>query len=441
MPSARAAGADVPFVDAAGIHVESVSQLDARQYNVKVSTAALGRAVDVRILVPSDYGATTDRFPVLYLFHGTSGRASDWVNTGDAEPATEGLPLIVVMPDAGFDGNGGGWFTNWVDTTTKLGPSQWETFHVDQLIPWIDANLRTRSTRDGRAIAGLSQGGFGSTTYAARHPDLFASVASFSGAPDIDYNPATAAGATAIIEATAFGLDGVEPEAMFGSRATNEINWQGHDPADLVNNLRGVDVWLYTATGANGPYDPAPNPGASGIELATHGSTISFVQRAQDQGVPVHLEDYVYGTHTWAYWARDLRQYLVPLMSTFAAAAPPPSTVSYQSIERAWTQWGWSVAVDRSAAQQFSALRGASSSGFMLQGSGTATVTTPAFYPPGSTHTVTTTGPLGGTTSTAIADASGHLQLTVSLGPSLPTVAVIGVPALPPVTATVTIAA
>ena len=439
LPSARAAGADVPFVDAAGIHVESVTQLDARQYNVKVSTAALGRAVDVRILVPSDYTATADRLPVLYLYHGTSGRASDWVQTGDAEAATDGLPLIVVMPDAGFDGNGGGWFTNWVNTTTKLGPSQWETFHVDQLIPWIDTNLRTRATRDGRAIAGLSQGGFGSTTYAARHPDTFASVASFSGAPDIDYNPVTAAGATLIIQATAVGLDGVEPDAMFGSRATNEINWQGHDPADLVNNLRGVDVWLYTATGANGPYDPAPNPGASGIELATHGSTISFVQRAQDQGVPVHLDDYVYGTHTWAYWARDLRQYLVPLMTTFASPVPLPATVAYQSIDKTWTQWGWNVAVTRDAAQQFSALTNAGATGFKLQGSGTATVTTPAFYAPGSVHDVTASGPLGATTSTLVADASGQLHLTVALGPALPTVAVVGVPTLPPGSATVTI--
>lgn len=428
------------FVDAAGIHVESVTQLDGRQYNVRVSTAALGRPVDVRILVPADYATTTDRLPVLYLFHGTSGRASDWVQTGEAEQATDGLPLIVVMPDAGFDGNGGGWFTNWVNTTTKLGPSQWETFHVGQLVPWIDASLRTRSTRDGRAVAGLSQGGFGSTTYAARHPDLFASVASFSGAPDIDYNPVTAAGATVIIEGTALGLDGVEPEAMFGSRATNEINWQGHDPADLVNNLRGVDVWLYTATGANGPYDPAPNPGASGIELAAHGSTISFVQRAQDQGVPIHLEDYVYGTHTWPYWARDLRQYLVPLMAMFASPPPAPATVTYQSIDRTWTQWGWSVAVDRDAAQQFSALRDASPTGFTLQASGTASVTTPAFYAPGSTHDVTMSGPLGDTTTAVVADAAGHLQLSVSLGPALPTVAIVGVPTLPPATATVRIA-
>src|SRR5207237_2147109 len=139
---------------------------------------------------------------------------------------------------------------------TALGPSQWETFHVGQLIPWVDANLSTIAGREGRAVAGLSQGGFGSTTYPARHPDMFVSAASFSGAPDIDYNPFVAAGATAVIQATAVGLDGVEPDAMFGSRVTDEINWQGHDPADLVTNLRGVDLWLYTATGVNGPLDP-----------------------------------------------------------------------------------------------------------------------------------------------------------------------------------------
>jgi S-formylglutathione hydrolase FrmB len=440
LPSAHATTPDVAFADAAGIQVRSVNRLDARQYNVSVWSAALGRPVDVRILLPEDYDAGSAPLPVLYLFHGTSGRAADWVKSGEAVQATAGLPLIVVMPDAGFDGNGGGWFTNWVDTKTALGPSQWETFHVTQLIPWVDANLHTVATREGRAVAGLSQGGFGSTTYAARHPDTFVSVGSFSGAPDIDWNPATAAGATAIIEATAVGLNGTEPEAMFGSRVSNEINWQGHDPADLVTNLRGVDVWLYTATGANGEYDgAAPNPGASGIELATHGSTVSFAQRAQQQGVPVHLDDYVYGTHTWPYWARDLREYLVPLMQTFAAPPAPPPSVSYLSVDKSWSQWGWSVSMQRNAAQQFSALDAASAAGFTLQGAGTATVTTPAFYAPGSHLRVTTTSPLGPSTSTAVADAGGHLQLAVDLGPSLPTVAAIGYPSPPPVVATVSI--
>src|SRR5438067_10948106 len=144
------------------------------------------------------------------------------------------------MPDAGFDGDGGSWFTNWVDTSTQLGPSKWETFHVSQLIPWVDAKLRTVAERRGRAVAALSQGGSGSMTYAARHPDTFVAAASFSGAPEIDRDRDVLVGATAVIEATAYGLDHVQPEAMFGSRVTHEINWQGHDPATLKAHLRGM---------------------------------------------------------------------------------------------------------------------------------------------------------------------------------------------------------
>jgi S-formylglutathione hydrolase FrmB len=426
----------------------SVASLGSRQVNVSVLSPALGRPVDVRILLPDGYADDPGaRLPVLYLFHGTSGRASDWVKAGEAEQATAGLPLIVVMPDAGFDGNGGGWFTNWVDTTTKLGPSQWETFHVDQLIPWVDANLRTIAAREGRAVAGLSQGGFGSTTYPARHPDLFISAASFSGAPDIDYNPLVAAGATAVIQATAVGLDGVDRNAMFGPRETNEINWQGHDPADLVTNLRGVDVWLYTATGAAGPYDPAvPNPGAAGIEALTHSSTMSFVQRAQDQGVPVHLVNYLFGTHSWAYWARDLREYLGPLMQTFAHPQAPPVPTAYQSIDKTWSQWGWTVSLDRPEAQQFSVLTEGRRDGFTLQGTGTATVTTPALYQPGTIASVayTNTSGLAIPPTTAVADASGRLVLTVPLSDTavpgaVGSPAVIGVPVVPPWAGTTTV--
>ena len=434
LPGARARAAAPVFSDAAGIHVVSTTTIDSRQYNVQVTSAALGanHPVDIRILLPASYDTdTTTRYPVLYLFHGTSGRASDWVNLGAAEATTAPLDLITVMPDAGFNGNGGGWFTNWYDTATALGPSQWETFHVSQLIPWVDANLRTVANRNGRAVAGLSQGGFGSTTYAARHPDTFLSVASFSGAPDIDYNPVVAIGATGIIEATAFGLDGVEPDAMFGPRETNEINWQGHDPADLVTNLRGMDVRLWTGSGQPGPGDPFDGA-AMGIESATHGSTLSFVQRAQSQSVPVVVNDYGAGIHTWKYWTRDLQQYVGPMMAAFASPPAPPAATSYESIDKTWSQWGWSVSVQRSAAQQFSSLTNAGASGFSLAGTGTATVVTPAFYAPNAVERVT----IGATTQTVAADSNGQLHLTVPLGPDVPAPfgsgAVMGVPDVPP---------
>ncbi|MGI8492860.1 MAG: alpha/beta hydrolase, partial [Acidimicrobiales bacterium] len=432
VPATQAAPAAASFVDAGGIHVVAVRRLDQRQYNISVLSRALGRPVNVRLLLPAGYDPrSASRYPVLYLFHGTSGRASDWVDAGGAEAATAALPLIVVMPDAGFDGDGGGWFTNWVDTATALGPSQWETFHVGQLVSWVDANLRTVADRHGRAIAGLSQGGFGSTTYAARHPDMFVSAASFSGAPDIDYDPAVALGATAVIEATAFGLDGVEPDAMFGSRLTDEINWQGHDPADLVTNLRATDVWVYTATGAPGPYDANANLPAMGVEALTHASSLSFAQRAQQVGVGVHLQDYTYGTHSWPYWARDLRQYLGHLMATFSHSPAPPRIVSYESIDKSWSQWGWSVDIQRSSAQAFSGLTAAGPAGFTLTGTGhAAAVVTPPFYRPGSVKTVRLSAQGVSAVERARADSRGRLHLRVALpfDGALSGVTVLGIP-------------
>lgn len=433
------------FVDAAGIHVVSAQRIDERQYDVAVSSAALGRAVHVRILVPAGYGSSPPRrYPVLYLFHGTSGQASDWVKYGNAEQATAGLPLIVVMPDAGFDGDGGGWCTNWYDTKTAKGPAQWETFHVDQLIPWVDTNLDTVADRDGRAIAGLSQGGFCASSYAARHPDTFLSFGSFSGAPDIDYNPLVAIGANAVISATAVGLDGVEPDAMFGPRPTDEINWQGHDPADLAENLRWTDMWLFTATGAPGPLDPTPPDGAAmGIELATHGSTMSFWERLQTLGIASHLDDYVLGTHSFPYWARDLQQYLPPVMQLFAHPPAAPQSVAYQSIDRHWTQWGWTVDLQRPTPQQWSGIDGADAKGFTLSGVGTATVVTPAFYRPNSVAAATLST---GGTQHVTADRDGRLHLSVPLGATADpgSAAVVGVPIppdTPPMgTVTVTIA-
>jgi hypothetical protein len=177
---------------------------------------------------------------------------------------------------------------------------------------------------------------------------------------------------------------------------------------------------------------------------------VSFVQRAQDLGVPVHYEDYTFGTHSWPYWARDLREYIGPMMQTFAHPPAAPATTSYQSIDKSWSQWGWSVTVNRPEAQQFSSLADGRREGFTLQGTGTARVATPPLYRPGSVATVTfanTSGPPLAP-ATAVADASGRLHLTVRLSSTavpdaVGSPAVIGVPLVPPWggTTTVSIAA
>ncbi|MEV4006788.1 alpha/beta hydrolase family protein [Actinomadura sp. NPDC049753] len=414
----RAAGGAVRFTDSGGIHVVNVRRVDDRQYAVRVSTAALGRAVDVRVLLPTGYDRRPGaRFPVLYLFHGTSGRASDWVERGGAEKTTAGRPLITVMPDGGFDGDGGGWYTDWADPRTELGPSRWETFHVAQLIPWIDRSLRTVPHREGRAVAGLSQGGFGAMSYAARHPELFVSAASFSGAPDIAYDPVVSVGAAGVVSYVAAVGDGVHPDAIFGSRLADATNWRGHDPATLAPNLRGMRLALHTATGVPGPLDPpVPDPAAIGIEALTHASTASFHRRLEALEIPSHYDDRLLGTHTFPYWARDLRRHIGPLMRTFAAPPRPPAKISYRSVDPAWTQWGWTVSLKRPEARQFSALTDASATGFALRAAGTATVTTPASYRPGARVVIDVAR---GRTHKVIRTAAGPSgRLTVTLPPA-----------------------
>jgi S-formylglutathione hydrolase FrmB len=415
--TAPGADADAPaFTDADGISVVSAQQVDDRLYALSVSTAALGRAVRLRILLPDGYPADpTRRYPVLYLLHGTSGGADDWLTSGDVRATTSGLPVIVVMPDGGFDNDGGGWWTNWWDTHTALGPSQWETFHIDQLIPWVDANLRTVADRSGRAIAGLSQGGFGAFTYAARHPELFAAAGSLSGAPDIASNAVVEAGATFVIEATASALDGVEPAAMFGPHATNEINWKGRNPKTLVTNLGGMGLFLYTATGVPGALDgPQPDLAASGIEGITHISTLSFVHGAANAGIPYYLDDYRRGTHTWPYWARDLRDLMPRIMQVFANPGAP-ARISYKSIDASWSQWGWTAVSERGKKRAFSSLTTADAHGFAFSGFGSATVTTAGYYVPGSPHSVQIRDRAGLRTRILTADATGRLTVPVDL--------------------------
>ena len=413
---ARAVELPIAFSDAAGLHVVSASQLDPRDFDIQVLSPDLGRPVNIRVLVPADYLAKPEaRYPVLYLFHGTSGRASDWIDTGQAEQTTAPYELITVMPDVGFNGDGGFWFTNWVDRTTSHGPSQFEDYLINSLIPWVDFNFRTIADRDGRAVAGLSQGGYGSAEMAARHPDMFVSMASFSGAPEIARDPEIFVGAVGVIEAIEVGEDQVPPFSELGNPLTDLINWQGHDPATLDTNLRGMAIHLWTGTGLDGPYDQTPNPAASLIEGAAYESTQFFYNHLVEDGVPAYYDNYVYGTHSWGYWARDLREY-VPMMMADFARPEQPGKVSYKSIDKSWDQWGFTVSFDRAAAQEFSSLTDGDAGGFVISGSGVATVTTPPFYQPGSNVVLTVTGPAGRITEAANAGPLGRVTAIIELG-------------------------
>jgi S-formylglutathione hydrolase FrmB len=404
------------FHDGDGLHVLSVKQVDSRLFAVALKTPALPQTANVYVLLPPGYGADPGRrYPVFYLLHGTSGRASDWTSTGNAEKVIGNRQLITVMPDIDLNGDGGGWCTDWPN-----GVEKWETFHIRELIPWIDSNLQTIASRPGRAIAGLSQGGFCSLSYAARHPDLFATALGYSGAPDIYYDPDARAGAASVINATEIGLDHVAPNTFFGDPLTNGINWAAHDPATLAENLRSTRMYLYWGNGQPGPFDtPSSFLGGTGIETLVNRDNEDFETRLHSLGVPAFFDPYGPGTHTWPYWERDLKWSIDKVMSGFAHPEANPNPFTYMSADDSYAVYGWRVAMHRTA-REFSTLEGRRR-GFSLAGSGSGTVTTPAVYRPRGRYRVTLAGDRVSKRSVLVrAGRGGRLRIQVPLGPANP---------------------
>lgn len=90
-------------------------------------------------------------------------------------------------------------------------------------------------------------------------------MASFSGGCVVDRDPQAIAVSATIIQYTTAVL--ADPNAIFGPRATQELNWQAHDPGTLVGNVRGMQIALWTGDGTRGKLDPDPiDPGAAGID-------------------------------------------------------------------------------------------------------------------------------------------------------------------------------
>jgi hypothetical protein len=181
-----------------------------------------------------------------------------------------------------------------------------------------------------------------------------------------------------------------------------------------------MDLRLYTGNGAAGPFDPPiPNPSAAAIEAGVHRLTELFQMRAARAGIVTAYHDYGGGTHTWAYWTRDLREVEPALTKIFADPPAPPARITYGSGDGTWSAWGWDVTIDRPA-REFSTLSGAWANGFELSGSGTGHVRTPPIYLPGSNATVGLKGEGIDRSATVVAGATGRLALDVPLGPGNP---------------------
>ncbi len=135
---------------------------------------SVDRPLKYNIALPKGYASSQTRYPVLYLLHGLMGDYTQWAQS--APDFAADLDLIVVMPDGGNS-----WYVNW-SRSVEGEKNNWEDCFIQDLIPHVDDRFRTIAAREGRAITGLSMGGYGAVVLGLRHPDVFCSVGSHSGA-------------------------------------------------------------------------------------------------------------------------------------------------------------------------------------------------------------------------------------------------------------------
>jgi enterochelin esterase-like enzyme len=174
-----------PILDEAPACGETAGQLADGYFPSQV----IGRPVYYRIYLPPCYDVSDseERYPAIYLFHGSPLDETHWINIGAIDAANRLIgsgelpPFIIVLPRGDLDGTFG---------HSSGGDNSWEGVVVNELIPYIDANYRTKAERDYRAIGGVSRGGVWSLEIAFRHPDMFASVGGHSPALSANLSPA-----------------------------------------------------------------------------------------------------------------------------------------------------------------------------------------------------------------------------------------------------------
>ncbi len=153
----------------------------------------LGMKRRMMIYLPAGYDESRQKFPVLYLLHGTGGDETVWLEQGRTAQILDNLiaegkaePMIVVMPNGNVDEQAAAGMTPDNNVQPTFAHKKWMEGTFEQsfndIMNWVDNNYRTRASKRYRAIAGLSMGGYHSLYISANQPEDFNYVGLFSPA-------------------------------------------------------------------------------------------------------------------------------------------------------------------------------------------------------------------------------------------------------------------
>jgi putative tributyrin esterase len=161
---------------ALGLLVCAAPQAHGQARTVRLQSSVLGGERIFAVLLPANYSASEQRYPVLYLFHGGGQDHTAFMARTAFAPLARRHDMIVVMPAA--DRN-----------YSSRPPDAQARYHEHvamELVDYVDSHYRTIASQQGRAIGGISMGGRIAVMTALQHPARFGVVGALSPAVRMD---------------------------------------------------------------------------------------------------------------------------------------------------------------------------------------------------------------------------------------------------------------
>jgi S-formylglutathione hydrolase FrmB len=227
--------------------------------------------------LPRDYFvARVRRYPVLYLLHGLGGHYSDWTTNTNTADYAQKYRMIVITPE----GN-----DSWYTDSATVAADKYESYFLKELIPDVQRRYRTIETRHGRAVAGLSMGGYGALKFGLKSPGTFIFAGSMS---------AVASWSDADLKNPASIRDSLQP--VFGP-AGSETR-KANDLFEIVREINASRV-------ASLPYLYLD----CGTEDFMFNANEKFAALLREKKIPHEYRE-LPGNHSWAYWDQQVPEVL-----------------------------------------------------------------------------------------------------------------------------------
>ncbi len=222
----------------AGTAAAGQSRIDCSALNSRI----LKQVVHYCVYLPAGYdaGATEHpprRYPVLYFLHGLGDNEQTLFNSGgwtlldDLRKQHKMGDFLIVAPEGRRS-----FYVNSANSSVR-----YSDFFLQEFLPHIEGKYRIRPGRKGRAISGISMGGYGALRFAFAHPELFSAVSAQSAAL-ITESPKTLDSATRA-GSPLLGVLG----AVFG-KPINVPHWNDNSPFVLAKrnaaSLRKVAIYF-----------------------------------------------------------------------------------------------------------------------------------------------------------------------------------------------------